>query len=185
MVSSQAKLIASNKGITLIELMVTITIALISLSIAALGFNQWQNKSNAEAQIRQMATDINELRVRAMTRKQPSSIVLNQNSYVLKAYTSVFAPYSTNSQQKTLPSGTRAVKFPLVKSSGTAFNNEYFEFDERGVVTSYSATIGSLPVQPFQVFLGGVGTNGSIDCLTIGLIRINVGKTSSGVCNDR
>ena len=169
----------SDHGFSLVELLITIALIAIGLSLSTLAFQQMQNKSRAESQIRQMATDLSELRLRAMTNKQPSGITLNANSYVLTAYTSAFAPYSTISQQRPLPGGTVGVKFPLLKSNGTPYSGEQYEINERG----FNVLTG------FTVYLGGEGNSGSVDCLTVSILRINVGKnigtSTAGVCNDR
>jgi type IV fimbrial biogenesis protein FimT len=169
------KHLVSVRAFTLIELIITIAIMAILLSMATMQFNQWQNKSKGEAQIRQMATDFSELRIRAMTTKQPHSITLNSNNYVFKAFTSAFTRYSSTSQLKVLPGGTRTVTYPLNKSSGTAYSGDEYEIDERGMNVNSEITI----------FLGGSASNGSVDCLTLHTVRVNIGKNSSGVCNDK
>lgn len=168
-----------DQGFSLVELLITITLIAIGLSVSTLAFQQMQNKSRAESQVRQMATDLSELRLRAMTNKQPSGITLNANSYVLTAYTSAFTPYSTIAQQKPLPGGTVGVKFPLLKADGSQYTGQQFEINERG----FNVVTG------FTVFLGGAGSSGSVDCLTVSILRVNVGKnigtSTAGVCNDR
>jgi prepilin-type N-terminal cleavage/methylation domain-containing protein len=165
----------SRQGFSLIELLIVIAIIIIGTSMAALNFNQWQNKSAAEAQIRQMLADISELRIRAITTKQPASVTLFENSYVLMAYTSSNGLYNSYAQQTVLPGGTRTVKFPLTKLSGAVYNGEFFEINERGLGVS----------NLYTVYLGGGGTNGAIDCLKIHTLRTNVGKSGGGACNDK
>jgi prepilin-type N-terminal cleavage/methylation domain-containing protein len=166
-------------GFSLIELVVVIALIAIVSTLATISFNQWSNKSAAETQVKQMLSDIGELRIRSITSKQPSSVYLYPNSYVMKAYTSVFTPYSSVLQQKILPNGTRTVKFPLNKDTGSSYNGEYFEINERGINVS----------SVYTIYLGGDATNGALNCLTVHTVRVNVGKNTgtatSGVCNDR
>jgi len=166
----------SQSGFSLMELIIVIAIIAISASIATLNFNNWQNKGLAESQIKQMISDISELRYRAVTRKQPVSVVFNSSNYILKAYTSIFRPYSSYSQQLVLPSGTKSVNFPLVNSTGVSYTGQYNELDERGLVITSNVT---------SVFLGGNGNQGSVNCFNFGGARINAGKSSGGVCNDK
>lgn len=173
-------------GFSLVELLVVLGIAAILLGLASLAFDRMYTKSRAESQMRQLATDINELRIRAMTTKQPHGIILNASSYVLSAYTSTTGIYSSPAQQTAIPGGTRTVSFPLTTSAGTVFSNEMYEIDGRGTLTRKlkdgTLTTGSLGV---SIFLGGNGSQGSIDCLTIHVMRTNVGKNTAGVCNAR
>lgn len=173
-------------GFSLVELLVVLGIAAILLSVAGLALDRMYTKSRAESQIRQLATDISDLRIRAMTTKQPHGITLNANSYVLSAYTSTTGTYSSPAQQTVIPGGTHAVDFSLTNSAGAAFSNEMYEIDERGTLTRKLLggvlTTGSLGV---SIFLGGNGNQGAIDCLTIHVIRTNIGKNTAGVCNAR
>ena len=177
---------SQRSGFSLVELLVVLGIAAILLSVAALVFDRMYSKSRAESQIRQLATDISDLRIKAMTTKQPHGIILNANSYVLSAYTSTTGTYSSPAQQTAIPGGTRTVSFPLTTSAGTVFSNEMYEIDGRGTLTRKlkdgTLTTGSLGV---SIFLGGNGSQGSIDCLTIHVMRTNVGKNTAGVCNAR
>lgn len=172
------------KGFSLVELLVVISIIAILTSVATLAFNQMHRKSLAESQIRQLATDINELRIRAMTTKQPHGITLTANSYVLSAFTSTTVTYTSPTQQTVLPGGAHNVIFPMnSNATGTAYANEMYEIDERGTVTRKfkdGALTGSLG---FTVYLGGNGTDGAVDCLSVHVLRANAGKVSAGVCN--
>jgi prepilin-type N-terminal cleavage/methylation domain-containing protein len=171
-------------GFSLIELVVTIGVAAILMGIATYAFNQLQKKSLAESEVRQLATDINDLRIRAMTTKQPQGITLNASNYILSAYTSTTGSYTTPIQQTAV--ATRKVVFPLVDNANVQFSSEMYEFDERGALSrklkSGVVTSGSLG---FTVFLGGDGTLGAVDCIAVNVLRSNVGKNSSGVCNAR
>jgi prepilin-type N-terminal cleavage/methylation domain-containing protein len=163
------------KGFTLIEIVVVIGLMAILFSVGTMQFSKWSDKSKVDAQVRQMVTDISAIRIRAMTKKQPHSVVFNEYDYSFKAYTSVFSPYSSIQQQKVLPDGIRKVKYPLNKAAtGTPYAGEFVEFDERGMNVS----------SVFTIFLGNA-SNGALNCLTVHTVRTNVGNSSSGACNDR
>lgn len=177
----------NSSGFTLIEVLIVIAIIAISATIATMEFSGMKKKSDVEAQIRQMATDINEVRIRAITTKQRHSITLNKYSYVFKAYstdtwtsTAELAAHGT-----VIPGGTHNVtKYGLKSSVTTSSSVDYagtiIEINERGMISNVTNS---------TVFLGGAAkTSGGINCLTIHTLRVNVGKendtSGTGVCDD-
>jgi len=173
-----------NSGFSLIELLVVIAIIGISGVIATISFNEWNIKSAVEKQIRQMAADINDVRVRALTSRQRHSITLNEFSYVFKVYSSETYTSATDlaANGTVLPGGSHSVRFAMnSNSTGTAYNNTVLEIDQRGMVVS---TVVSSDIA--TVYLAGSGVlKSSVNCLKINAVRVNLGKqNSAGVCND-
>jgi prepilin-type N-terminal cleavage/methylation domain-containing protein len=177
-------------GFTLIEVLVVIAIIAIFSSIATLQFNKWNIKTRIEAQIKQMATDISEVRVRAFTTKQRHSITLSTYSYVFKSYST--DTWTSDDELlahgTVIPGGTHSVTYSLKKSASTSGSVDYegtaadiLEFNERGMLSSTTAT----------VFLGGAAKTSSaaVNCLTIHISRVNVGKENDtsgvGACDDK
>lgn len=169
----RTKLLKETHGFSLIELIIVIALIGIVSSIATFGFKDWQSKSRVESLIRQMATDINEVRIRALTTKQRHSLTLNEMSYVFKSYSSEAEPDASGT---VLPGGTHTVLYPL-KDATSRYAGERYMIDERGMLESFTAT----------VFLDdAAASHGSINCLTIHTIRVNVGKqNASGGCDDK
>jgi prepilin-type N-terminal cleavage/methylation domain-containing protein len=168
-------------GFSLIELLIVIAIIAIASSLATFGFNSYQVKSRVEGQIRQIASDISELRIRALTTKQRHSIVLYPSYYVLKSYST--ETYTTDDELiangTPLFGGNRTVSFPLknkytdvVPVAGTPI-----EINPRGM-TSDVVTI----------FLGNGASSGqaAFNCLKIHTVRVNVGKQNdtTKACDD-
>jgi prepilin-type N-terminal cleavage/methylation domain-containing protein len=175
-------------GYSLVELLIVVTLIGISSGIALFAFKDYDKKGRVEAQIKQMAADISEVRIRALTTKQRHSVTLNQYSYVFKSYSSETWSSSAEllAHGKVIPAGTHSVVYRLKKldASNNLINydgtvNDVIEIDERGMVVGAGVT---------TVFLGSAAsTTGGINCLIIHTLRINVGnQTPSGTaCNER
>ncbi len=163
----------SNRGFTLLELIITAGIAGIVMSIATIGFNQWLVKGRVEAQIKQMIADFGELRILALTTKQRHSITLNPNSYVFRSYSSEAEPLSGG---KLIPGGTHSVTYRLKDKDKADYNGSVYEIDVRGMLTSIPATV-------FIDYNGSAAT----DCFTLHTIRVNPGKKNAtgDTCNDK
>lgn len=164
----------SIRGFSLMELVITIAIIGILSTLVTFGFNEWQTKSGVESQVKQMVSDIGELRIRALTTKQRHSITFNATNYVFKSY-------STADQSifggNVIPNGTHNVVYRLKKPSGNDYDGTVFEIDTRGALASASTA---------TVFIDHAGT-ASIDCFTLHTIRVNPGKKNAtgDTCNDK
>jgi prepilin-type N-terminal cleavage/methylation domain-containing protein len=164
----------SERGFSLIELVIAIVILGLVLLIAMMSFSQWLTKSRVEAQVKQMVSDISELRIRALTTKQRYSVTLDANSYTFKSYTT---ENQSKSNGNNIPGGTYIVKYGLKHSTGTAFSGisaEIFEIYPNGMLANIGDT----------VFIDYAGS-AAIDCFTMNTVRVNPGKASGATCNDR
>lgn len=163
----------TESGFSIVELVVVIGIIGILLSIVSLNFNQWMIKNSVEAQVRLMATDFSQLRVKAFTQKKRHSITVNNLDYVFKSYSSDNENL-TSGGTKISPAQT--VNFPLKSNSSTDYTGTVFEVDGRGMLVG---TFGG------TIYLDYQNTTASVDCLTLGIIRINPGKRDAAwsTCN--
>lgn len=161
------------RGFSLMELLITMAVMGIVLSIGTFGFNQWLVKSRVEAQVKQMVSDIGELRIRALTTKQRHSITLNATSYVLKSYSS---EADTKFKGTDLPGGAREVAYRMKNLSGTDYSGTVLEIDARGMLVSNTATV-----------ILDYNGSAAIDCFTLHIIRVNPGKKNAAgdKCNDK
>lgn len=157
-------------GFSLIELIVVIGIIGILMTIGAINFNEWMVKNRVEAQVRQMVTDISELRVKAFTNKQRHSITVNKSDYVFKSYSSEGEILSNGTL---ISSGTHAVQFSLKSDSSTFYGGTIFEIDSRGILPTVGGTI----------YLDYQNATPTLDCLSIHTIRTNPGKRNAAWSN--
>lgn len=176
--------IKTRAGFTLIELIITIALIGIVTSIATFGFRDFQSKSRVEAQVRQIASDIGELRIRAITMKQRHNIVLNESSYLFQSYSTYDLPKCSGGSPGGVPVPGKniTVSYKLKKANGSYYSGscsntagDTFEIDQRGMLVGNGAT----------VFIDYPGNAASVDCLTIHTVRVNVGKNNGVTCDDK
>lgn len=160
-------------GFTLIELVVVIFLITTLMAVAGLNFNSWRTKYKVEAQVKEMAADINELRLMAMTSKQKHSITLNANSYVFRSYSSDDEPITSGT---ILTGGTHHVSYGLKSDATTTYNNSRFELDQLGLMAGSTATI----------YLDRSDV-AFLNCITLQTARTNIGSRNAtwSNCDDR
>lgn len=71
---------ANIKGVTLIELMVTIGIMAIIFAIAIPNYVQWRNENNMESDVRKIYSTLNNYRSKAFTQKTEFEVIINGSS---------------------------------------------------------------------------------------------------------
>ena len=171
---------SDDAGFSLVELITVIAIISILVSIATFAFHDWMVKSRVEAQVRDMAADINNLRVRALTTKQRHSILINPGSYIFRSYTSEDQLIEDGEY---VVGGIHRVAYNLKKNSTNMYAGEVYEIDSRGILEIDSVMYPD-NVIPVLVEYNG---NASIDCLNIYAVRINTGKwnSSGDKCDDK
>jgi type II secretory pathway pseudopilin PulG len=158
-------------GFSIVELVVILAILTTLLGVGTLAFNDWLTKNRVESQVKQIAADIGELRVRAFTRKQFHGIVLNSASYVFKSYSS---ENEANTAGAVIPGG-KTVTFDLKSDAATPYAGQIYQINHRGML--------SLPT---TIYLAH-SSSAALDCLTLHTVRVNVGKTNTAGdnCDDR
>jgi len=154
-------------GFTLVEILITITIMGILLSLATINFHDWQIKYRLDRQTAELFTDINSTRLAAIHTKKRRGIVLNPDSYALKNYSSDNESITAGTVQKTV-----SVKFELKPISGGSYSDAHHLFDSRGLL--YNTTGTTITASPFNT--------GSNDCIILAVGRINLGKMTNGTC---
>ena len=149
-------------GLTLIELMITIAIIGILLSIGTMQFNRYATKSQVESQVNSLYADLQRARTEALYQKR--------NRYVRVQSTT----FSVHSSALSAASGasalfTHAYKHQFASNLGIPAT---FMFDTHGLL---SGTNNSICVEP--------GNNtGYIDSLIVYTTRIQMGKNNGTTC---
>ncbi|MDD2898471.1 MAG: type II secretion system protein [Desulfuromonadaceae bacterium] len=159
-----------NSGFSLIELIITIAIMGIVMSIATINFQSWQTKNWMEAQLRGILVDLNEARTNSFTQKINHSITFQPDSYVLKNYSSDNEPRSAG---RTITS--KKLRYGITKKSNSnlaaSIANEFVEFDSRGLASN-----------SFTIIMNPLETDVAVNCLVVFDTRMNLGKVNGTEC---
>ncbi len=171
--SSDGAIVITEKGFSLMELLITIAIMGIVMGIATLSFNTWQVKSRIEAQTHELFTDISEARTNAFTRKKYYGIVFQPTSYVMKSYTSEVEIKNVTAQ---LANGTvvasKVLRYGLTKA-GADITDTPVIFDTSGFTTSATG---------FTIYVNPTSAAAAVNCLAISAARVNIGKVNGSSC---
>lgn len=159
-------------GYSLVEVLVTIVIMGILMTVAVPAYNGMQTKAKIEAETKELHAAIVSTRLDAMQKKQRRALFLGPNQYVFKVYTSL---NDTISAWKTV--STTSLQFPiqkLVSGSLTAFDvsTDKIDFDTNG----FTINLMTLVVTPVKY-------SGGKNCIKVHTARTNMGRMESGnVC---
>jgi prepilin-type N-terminal cleavage/methylation domain-containing protein len=159
-------------GVTLIELIITVSI--IAILVVALGFSfqGWMGRYKVENQIKQMHTDFMNTRTRAATMKRMHFATSAANAYTIFEDTNP-APDGDGTLQTAsdtrLPTYPKSVEYTI---NWTGPGNQ-INFDRRGMM----APAGSVHLTPT--------VDADYDCLTISQTRINMGKWNGATCVEK
>jgi prepilin-type N-terminal cleavage/methylation domain-containing protein len=174
----------SNRGVTLIELIVVVSV--IGILVVALGFSfqGWMGSYKVESQIKEMYVDLMNARARAMQKNRVHFVRLNNsNSY------SIYEDDSDGTAKVpdgdgTLQTGTGASAdtqlggFPKTVEYNINWNNSAvgapvnLTFNTRGIAT----TLGSISIFVDRDGNGEKDFEPDYDCIVIASTRINTGK---------
>ena len=167
------------QGFSLVELVVTIAFIGILLTIASLNFSSWQQKYNIENQAKEMMTDLNDLRMRAIQTKSKHVAVLSSNPMLM-----TFRSYSAE-EPVTLTTGrqvfTKSLKYPISSNAASVTACGDIGITTRGLTQDFQ--VGGTFNSNQTMYILPTETGASLDCLVISDTRINLGKFNGSTCS--
>lgn len=145
-------------GFTLVEVIVTMAILAILLSLATLEFNKYSVKAAIEGQTRVIMSDLTRIRSEALFEKRSRAVKFTSTTFTV--YSSGVATGSpVQSKRLTYPLVLTDVPDPLV-------------FNGRGLMEGVDAG-GAACVEP-------AGNEGGIDSIVFNTTRLQIGKRRNG-----
>jgi type II secretion system protein H len=170
-------------GFTLVELIITMVIAGILMSIVTMNFASMNRKAGVEKTVNELVTDLNMVRSESVFRGKRHSIVINAaaNGYAFRRYSSLDEPRTSvapNPATATNPPYgiymTKTINYGLAKESGATIADRIFEFDRNGFTNDFD----TIRVNP-------VGSGAAFDCIVVSATRTNIGRMEGGSCVQR
>jgi type IV fimbrial biogenesis protein FimT len=157
------------KGFTMIEVLMVLTIAGILLTVSTLEFNKWTMKYGIEREIKQIYTDLMEARIRAMGSNRYRFVTFGTNSGAAANY-AVYDDSDGNgpplNASDTLVSQQSLQNNVTLTPAGTT----QVSFDQQGLASANTT-----------IFLtNNVGA--AYDCISVTQTRVGMGKMNGGNC---
>ena len=157
--------IMKDRGITLIELIIVISI--IGILVLALGceYSGWMGGYRVESQTKEMYVDLMNARARAMQRNRNHFVVVTANNYQIFEDTNENNSYNAGTDQSAVFINPKTLTYPSLWI-GTV------SLDTRGLVS------------PNNTIQFNTGTNNpDYDCIVLFATRINMGKWNATTTN--
>jgi Tfp pilus assembly protein FimT len=166
-----------NRGLTFIEILVTISITVILVTALAFSFQGWMGKYRVESQIKEMYVDFMNTRSRAMQKNRMHFVSLATNQYTIYEDTN---PAPDGNEALEPASDTQVLQ--------TNINPLYTIVTDVPTPNRIRFTVHGL-VMPADLPGSGVGTirlsNSSdpdYDCIAVSETRVNLGKWDGSNC---
>ncbi len=160
---------AGNRGVTLVELIVVVTIVIILSAVLNFSFQGWMGRYNVESQIRQMYSDLMEARISAMQRNRLFFVRFpDASSYEIYEDTNP-SPDGNGALNTTLD--RRLDSFPKTLRYALVWGGGNISVDQRGMVKS-----------PNSIISVNTTLNADYDCIQLSPTRISLGKMAGGSC---
>ncbi len=166
------------RGITLIELIVVISI--IGILVVALGFSfhGWIGKYRIEKQMREMSSDFLNYKTKAMQRNRAHFIVLNNNSYTIYEDTN---PVPDGNDILETGADTKVLSKNLLYPISATFDlPATLRINQRGLLGKNGIGVVDIGVLYSTEF-----PDSDYDCLNLKETRINTGKWNGTVCEEK
>lgn len=157
-------LTADNRGFSLVEILVTIAILGILVTIGATSFRELNEKYRIEAATKQFYADLMEGRGRAMQRNRVHYVQMTSNGYTI---------YDDTNKPVIFGKLSSTITFPSSGSPGGVMN---FQFNRNGIASTagYVRVQSSVP----RVFP-------DYNCITIAETRIKMGQYNGAACVEK
>jgi len=157
----------NRRGFSLMELIIVIALISTMLAIATINFNSWQVKYNIEAQVKEMLSDLVDVRSMAIASKKEHRVFLTPTSYSFRRYSSEADPKTSSGGVQVL---NKTLKYQIAWPSSVPAMNPIV-IDDRG----YTTNLGTISV--------GVGLGDpAYNCIVVHTARVNMGKLNGTNC---
>jgi prepilin-type N-terminal cleavage/methylation domain-containing protein len=182
-----------NNGVTLVELLVTLSIIGILLIAVGLQYTGWIRKYSVESTTKDIYSDFMEARTRAMQQnREHFAILVDATSYAMiddengDGDWDADANFTLDAGDAMLPTFPKTVEYDLTWN-GAVPANIAINFEEQGIVQPTATPLGgTLCIFTDEDGDGISEVDPDYDCIVISQTRINMGKLASqavGDCN--